>query len=251
MGAGAFSVRIIFFSMLQMYVTRLTLHIIMEHILLIDTSAQKCTIGLVTDGVLVEALQHEDQQSQATVINTMIQTLCATHHFQLTDLSAIAVCSGPGSYTGLRIGLAAAKGIAFALNKPLILQHKLEILAQQYINQNDNFWHYAVLITARQDEFFFAVYDADMETIQAPIHASTETVRNILKDISPRTLCIVGDTMAQQLMGAEVQHCQEIDMAYWAGWAARSFQMQDFADLAAAVPFYMKEVFIYAPRVKE
>lgn len=223
----------------------------MEHILLIDTSAQKCNIGLVTDGVLVASLQHEEQQNQAAVINTMIQSICTEQHVPLADLSAIAVCSGPGSYTGLRIGLAAAKGIAFALDKPLILQHKLEILAQQYINLNENFWHYAVMITARQDEFFFAVYDADMETIHAPIHATTETVRNILNDFSSRALCIIGDAMAQQLMGAEVQHCQEIDMTYWAGWAARALQMKDFADLASSVPFYMKEVFIYAPRAKE
>jgi tRNA threonylcarbamoyladenosine biosynthesis protein TsaB len=223
----------------------------MEHILLIDTSAQKCAIGLVTDGVLVQSLQHDDQQSQAAVINTMIQTLCDTHHFQLADLSAVAVCSGPGSYTGLRIGLAAAKGIAFALNKPLILQHKLEILAQQFINLNDNYWHYAILIAARQGEFFFAIYDADMEIIHTPIHATTDGVRNLLKGLPASALCIMGDIIAQQTFGSEVQLCQEIDMSYWAGWAARAFQTQDFADLASAVPFYMKEVFIYAPRVKE
>lgn len=222
----------------------------MEHILLIDTSAQKCAIGLVTDGALVQSLQHEDQKSQATVINTMIQSLCNTHQIQLADLSAVAVCAGPGSYTGLRIGLAAAKGIAFALNKPLILQHKLEILAQQYINQNDNFWHYAVLIAARQDEFFFAIYDADMQIVHAPIHASTETVRNLLNDLPSRTLSLIGDPMALQALGTDVQLCQDIDMAYWAGWAARAFQMEDFADLASSVPFYMKEVFIYTARAK-
>ena len=77
----------------------------MEQILLIDTSAQKCSVGLVRDGVLLLALSHNEQQNQASVINTLIEQLCAQAQVQLANLSAIAVCSGPGSYTGLRIGM--------------------------------------------------------------------------------------------------------------------------------------------------
>lgn len=220
----------------------------MEHILLIDTSAELCQVGLVRDGQLLHALEHNDRQSQAAVINTLIEQLCSEAQFELNNLSAIAVCSGPGSYTGLRIGMAAAKGFAFALNKPLILQHKLELLAQQNINLNDNFWFYAVLITARQDEFFLAIYDADMQIVHQPIHANTEGVHSLLEKLPSSPLCIIGDAIAQKTFGDKVILSSEIDLNFWAGWAARAMQLQDFADLASSVPFYMKEVFIYAPR---
>jgi tRNA threonylcarbamoyladenosine biosynthesis protein TsaB len=220
----------------------------MEQILLIDTSAQKCSVGLVRDGVLLFALSHDDQKNQAAVINSLIEQLCAQAQVQLAHLSAIAVCSGPGSYTGLRIGMAAAKGLAFALAKPIISHHKLELLAFQSIHTKDNYWFYASLISAREGEFFIAIYDADMQIVHQPIHANTEAVRDLLHKLPAHPMCIVGDAMAQQTFGDKVHLMSEIDFEHWASWAAHSMAKQDFADLATAVPFYMKEVFIYAPR---
>lgn len=220
----------------------------MEHILLIDTSAQKCCVGLVRDGELIHALVHEERQSQAAVINPMIEQLFDQAKCQLSELNAIAVCSGPGSYTGLRIGMAAAKGLAFGLGKPLILQHKLELIAQQFVQMNHAYWHYVVLISARENEFFYACYDADMHIVHQPIHADTEKVKEQISSLSPHSLCIVGDEQAQQIFGAEVKLQNEVQLSYWAPWAAKSFANEDFADIAFSEPFYMKEVFIHAPR---
>ncbi|MCC6186318.1 MAG: tRNA (adenosine(37)-N6)-threonylcarbamoyltransferase complex dimerization subunit type 1 TsaB [Chitinophagaceae bacterium] len=217
----------------------------MEQILMIDTSAQNCSVGLVRDGLLLGALSHNDQQSQAAVINTMIAQLCAEFATELKDINALAVCSGPGSYTGLRIGLATAKGLAFGLEKPLIMHHKLELLAQQSIRINDAFWYYAVLITARPNEFFIAIYDADMKIVQQPIHADADGVNLLLAKLPQNTLCVIGDEVVQKTFNQVDVLTSEIDFNYWAAWAARSFQMQHFSDIAAAVPFYMKEVFIY------
>lgn len=220
----------------------------MEHILLIDTSAQKCCVGLVRDGELLHSLVHEERQSQAAVINLMIEQLFEQAKCQLSELNAIAVCSGPGSYTGLRIGMAAAKGLAFGLGKPLILQHKLELIAQQFVQMNHAYWHYVVLISARENEFFYACYDADMHIVHQPIHADTEKVKEQINSLSLHSLCIVGDEQAQQIFGAEVKLQNEVQLSYWAPWAAKSFAHEDFADIAFSEPFYMKEVFIHAPR---
>jgi tRNA threonylcarbamoyladenosine biosynthesis protein TsaB len=222
----------------------------MEQILLIDTSADKCTVGLVRDGELVQALQHDEQQSQAAVINPLIEQLCKETNIQLADLNAIAVCSGPGSYTGLRIGLAAAKGIAYALSKPLIMHHKLELLAQQRMRADDNYWQYAVLISARADEFFYAAYDAEMNIIHQPVHGTTETIRAMIDRLSVTSACLTGDQQAVVVFGEKVLLAAQVEFKLWAGWAARSFALQDFADVASAVPFYMKEVFIYQPKDK-
>lgn len=222
----------------------------MEQILLIDTSADKCTVGLVRDGQLVMALQHTERQSQAAIINPLIEQLCTETKIKPDDLNAVAVCSGPGSYTGLRIGLAAAKGICFALSKPLIMQHKLELLAQQQIQSDNTYWQYAVLISARQDEFFYAAYDAEMNVLQAAIHGTTDSIKSLINELSVSALCVVGDQMAKDAFGDIVQLNTDVDFKLWATWAAGSLADKDFTDLASAEPFYMKEVFIYAPKSK-
>lgn len=222
----------------------------MEQILLIDTSADKCTVGLVRDGQLMQALQHTERQSQAAIVNPLIQQLCAETKIKLADLSAVAVCSGPGSYTGLRIGLAAAKGIAYALSKPLMMHHKLELLAQQQIQLDESFWQYAILITARPGEFFYAVYDAEMNIVQPAIHGSAESIQALMNDLSATSLAVYGDQDALDTYGSSVQLVSDVDFALWAPFAAAGFANKDFADVASAVPFYMKEVFIYAPREK-
>lgn len=216
----------------------------MEHILLIDTSAEKCTVGLVRDGQLVQALQHADKQSQAAVLNVMVAQLCETTSVLLADINAFAVCSGPGSYTGLRIGLTAAKGYAFALGKPLILHDKLSLLVQQQILADNNYWQYAAIITAREGEYFYAAYDAEMNIIQHAEHGSFEEINALTNELSQTSLCLLGDEKAQQIFGEKVKVNSEIDFAAWAVWAAKSFALAEFADIASAVPFYMKEVFI-------
>lgn len=220
----------------------------MEHILLIDTSADACTVGLSRDGKLFGALRHREQQSQAAAINIMIEQLLSQATVKAEELSAVSVCSGPGSYTGLRIGLATAKGLAFAWNKPLILQHKLELLAQQYIRANSDYWQYGVLITARPGEFFYAAYDAEMYILQQPVHGTKESVQALIDQLSPTAHILVGDAASADAFGNAVQQVTEVDMADWAPWAALAFSRGDFSDVASAVPFYMKEVFVFAPR---
>ncbi|MGC4057653.1 MAG: tRNA (adenosine(37)-N6)-threonylcarbamoyltransferase complex dimerization subunit type 1 TsaB [Chitinophagaceae bacterium] len=217
----------------------------MDHILLIDTSGATCTIGLVRDGQYLTGMEHAEQKSQAAAINPLIEQLCAKADIKLADLSAIAVCSGPGSYTGLRIGMAAAKGLAFALNKPLIVHHKLELLAQQEIQVNDAFWQYGVVLTARPGEFFYAAYDAEMNILQGPLHGATEDIKRLIDSLSVTSHCLLGDEEAGRTFGESVIPHAVIDPAKWALWAAISFANQDFTDVAAAEPFYMKEVYIH------
>ena len=220
----------------------------MEHILLIDTSAEKCTVGLVRDGQLLQALQHADKQSQAAVLNVMVAQLCEATSVPLATINAFAVCSGPGSYTGLRIGLAAAKGYAFALEKPLILHDKLTLLAHQQILADNNYWQYAAIITAREGEYFYASFDAEMNILQHAVHGNVETISALINELSPSALCILGDERAQQAFGERVIVNAEIDFAAWAPLVAKSFALAEFSDNASAVPFYMKEVFIQASK---
>lgn len=221
-----------------------------QHILLIDTSGQNCTIGMVRDGQLAGALVHNDQKTQAAAINVMIEQLSSQFQLVLANIDAIAVCSGPGSYTGLRIGMSTAKGLAFALNKPLIVHTKLELIALQSTQTDDSFWNYVAIITARPGEFFAAVYDADMELIEAPQHYETKDLKTMIEALPINATGVFGDANAIAALGDLVSLQSEINFAIWAQWAARSFEMQNFEDVAEAVPFYMKEVFIHPAKQK-
>lgn len=221
-----------------------------QHILLIDTSGKDCTIGIALEGQLLAALRHQEQKTQAAAINPMIEQLCQQLSVGLDALGAIAVCSGPGSYTGLRIGMSTAKGLAFALGKPLIVHHKLELIALQSIQREDRYWHYVPVITAREGEFFAAVYDADMEIIKPPKLYLKEELLHLLEELPPNAAACFGDELAQAQLSPDLILQHEIDFGIWAAWAARSFERQDFEDVAEAVPFYMKEVYIHSPKKK-
>ena len=92
----------------------------MKYILHIDTSTDIGTIALSGDGRILSYLRTTETRNHAGVINNMIERVISDMKITLEQLSAISVCAGPGSYTGLRIGVATAKGLCYALNKPLI-----------------------------------------------------------------------------------------------------------------------------------
>jgi tRNA threonylcarbamoyladenosine biosynthesis protein TsaB len=216
----------------------------MTHILLIDTSGKKSSIGLSSNGLLVNKTENLDTKNQASVINGMIENVCADSGIQLTDIDAIAVCSGPGSYTGLRIGMASAKGIAYALNTHLLLDNKLALLAYQQIQKHTNFLHHGILITAREGEYFFAVYDQSMNEIISPIHKDELAIRDFVDKNVDSKIIFSGDENCIQTFGSDVLEVSEIDLTFWADYAYQNFKKQGFANVASSEPFYMKDVFI-------
>src|SRR5882672_2766392 len=101
----------------------------MEYLLHIDTSTDTGLLAIGCDGQLLAHSMIEESRNHAGTINNMINSLLADAHISFRQLSAVAVCAGPGSYPGLRIGLATAKVLCYALEKPLILDNKLTVLA--------------------------------------------------------------------------------------------------------------------------
>lgn len=214
----------------------------MANILLLDTSGAGSITAIAADGVLLRQELHSDTRSQASAINGLIEAVCREAGLPLSAIDAIAVCSGPGSYTGLRISMATAKGIAYALGKPLILHDKLSLLAWQQLQQYTEATAFGSIITAREGEFFFAVYDRELNPIQSPVHLLLEEMPAYLRDTA---VFYSGDAAAVAALGATVHITEAVNPAYWASLAERSFTAQQFADLASAQPFYMKEVFIH------
>eukprot|EP01035_Chromulina_nebulosa_P008319 gene8319-11275_t len=151
----------------------------MALILNIDTTGQQGLVTLAKDGVSLASLMDDQPMQHASFLQPAIKKLMADAGYKLSELDVVAVSNGPGSYTGLRVGLASAKGLCHALNKPLITLNTLQVMAKTAIEQNaenpsfkpldsGSSVVYCPMIDARRMEVFFALYDGDAKEVLAP-----------------------------------------------------------------------------------
>lgn len=210
-----------------------------KHILHIDTSGAKGKVFLTADGIILSARNSLAERAHAGTINKMIEEVILASGIAFTDLDAIALCSGPGSYTGLRIGMATAKGLCYALEKPLITHNKLELLTEKLPDKQ-----ILALLPARTGEYFMALYAGNHRAIP-PKHALYYEVEMIIKSEEP--MIVVGKLEENLVEITSEKHAfiliEEIDDLLWAREAATKLDKNDFQDLDNATPMYLKQVF--------
>ncbi|MFP4844158.1 tRNA (adenosine(37)-N6)-threonylcarbamoyltransferase complex dimerization subunit type 1 TsaB [Winogradskyella sp. PE311] len=133
----------------------------MALVLNIETATTNCSVSLSKDGeTLVLKEDNSAGYSHAETLHVFIDYIFKTVKISPSEIDAIAVSKGPGSYTGLRIGVSSAKGLSFALNKPLMAINTLEILAQQ-LNINNGF--IVPMLDARRMEVYSAIYNDNFD----------------------------------------------------------------------------------------
>ncbi len=140
----------------------------MRKILHIDTSGEQGMVCLSGDGALTDVIKSDNQKEHASFIHEAILDLLKRNATDIQELEAIAVTEGPGSYTGLRVGLSTAKGLCFALNIPLITLNALELLAHASAELHPGYFIYWPMIDARRDEVFTAKYDKNLSVVLPP-----------------------------------------------------------------------------------
>ena len=141
----------------------------MNYILHIDCCTEEAYVSLSNSGMVVLKEFSNNQKEHASFLHPSIERLMSRAGISLADLSAIAVVNGPGSYTGLRVGLSTAKGLCFALSLPLITISSLEVLAHAAIEQcQEEDALYVPMIDARRMEVFTATYSSHLEIVDAP-----------------------------------------------------------------------------------
>jgi tRNA threonylcarbamoyladenosine biosynthesis protein TsaB len=138
----------------------------MSVIVHIDTALDQAYAGISKEGVLLASAGSDMRDGHAAWLHITIKRLMNDVQIGWTDVTAVSVNSGPGSYTGLRVGMAAAKGFCYATGKPLIKISCTELiaLAAQHIPAG----FYCPMIDARRMEVFTALYDASLKEITAP-----------------------------------------------------------------------------------
>jgi len=221
----------------------------MAYLLHIDTSTENGVIALGCNGTLLSSRTNIESRNHAASINLMIAEVLAEACISMSDLDGVVVCAGPGSYTGLRIGMATAKGLCYSLDKPFFLDNKLELLANDAITiktiSDDVF---VALLKAREKEYFTAVYDADHKCIVAPVHVLASDVVNALN--SQFNLCIISDedeAIIHELFGKDVNIIKNVNLNIenWIKFSFRSFECNNSVTLSSAEPFYLKQVYTH------
>ncbi len=135
----------------------------MSYILQIETATTNCSVALSKNGKTIAVKQVNNGYSHAENIHVFIKNILSENNLKYTNLSAIAVSKGPGSFTGLRIGVSAAKGLCFALDIPLIAIDTLQILARQTKITEGVI---IAMIDARRMEAYTAVYDCSYKQVK-------------------------------------------------------------------------------------
>jgi tRNA threonylcarbamoyladenosine biosynthesis protein TsaB len=226
-------------------------------LLSLETSSPICAVALhhLTDGRLLGQAELRLEKSHSTHLTVLVEQLLANTGHALADLGAVAVSDGPGSYTGLRIGAAAAKGLCFALDVPLLAVGTLPALAHQVAGRVPRAAAYllAPMLDARRQEVYTALYEADGTEVLAPTNLVLDAA-SLAEHLAVRPVLCFGSGAAKfqalvadqpnALFLAEVQ-----PSAVAIGELAHAaYQRQEFQDVAYYEPFYLKEVYTTTPK---
>jgi tRNA threonylcarbamoyladenosine biosynthesis protein TsaB len=141
----------------------------MPLILHIETATDTCSVALSENGKLISLKETIKTRSHASVLTVFIDELLKEKKITAGNLDAVAVSKGPGSYTGLRIGVATAKGLCYGAGKPLISINTLQSMCAAFLlnkKHEDNFL-YCPLIDARRMEVYFALFDNELRFVES------------------------------------------------------------------------------------
>ena len=214
-------------------------------ILSIETATPVCSVALHSEGNLLGEFRLLRDKSHSGKLAVIIDQLVKNSGYSLSDLSAVALSEGPGSYTGLRIGASTAKGLCYGLNAKLIAINSLTAMAAQvknYISENDLL---VPMFDARRMEVYAQVLTKELKVIKdtAPVVIDHESFSDLL---STNSIFIFGDG-AEKCKGV-ITHCNALfideitpSASTIGKLAFEKFLKNEFVDVAYFEPFYLKE----------
>ncbi len=260
----------------------------MALILNIDTASSGASIALSNQGNVIGIKKNADVKDHASWIHNAVQNLLRENGSSISELQAIAVTAGPGSYTGLRVGMATAKGLCYVLNIPLIVENTLKVMAMAAIQignrqqvpdapggnlisrvntengKTQATWDAEAqvreaslkpllvpMIDARRMEVFTAVYDFDLSEIMSPVALVLDPAAFDAVASGRRLICFGNGSEKFQTIARPGQfefQNWDNDAGSLAFLSYEKFRQKEFADLAYVEPLYLKE--FYSPSKK-
>lgn len=216
----------------------------MAYILNIDTAITNASVCLSKDDQFVSARINENQKDHSAWLQPAIKDILNEAGIHLKDLGAVAVSIGPGSYTGLRIGLSTAKGLCYALNIPLIAIGTLDMMAEAGSKNNFNADLLCPMIDARRMEIFTAVYKKNQEKLIEPcaIIVDENSFSDLLKNNSILFFGNGSDKLKQLINNQKaIFDTIEINATQLIKISNKRFHIKDFNSVAYAEPMYIKQ----------
>lgn len=219
----------------------------MSILLNIDTSEIIATVCIAEDGNIIALQKNEVQNNHAAFLHSAIKKLLAD--LEHPKIDGVAVVAGPGSYTGLRVGMSAAKGLCYALNIPLITLNSLNVLAHAALLKNPgSTLNICPMIDARRMEVFTALFNPAMEELISPkAQILNEDFIQYVLSFSENTMFTgSGSSKILNIYPFSKLQVQEFSCQIPASIAKLSysnFYESKFANLALSEPFYLKEFY--------
>ena len=214
----------------------------MSFILNIDTAVQTSSISLSQDGSVLASRVNPSTKDSAAWLHVAIQEVFQTMKLDLSRLNAIAVSAGPGSYTGLRVGMATAKGLCYALNIPLITINTLQQMAFNARQSSTSLL--CPMIDARRMEVFTAIYDQDLNVVM-PVTNLILNESSFSEYLTSSHICFFGNGSEKFKSLVNHNHAEfkslETTAESMSQLSFEKLKAKDYSDLAYLEPTYGKD----------
>lgn len=224
----------------------------MALILQIETATDRCSVSIAKNGITIASKSDQDERNHARVLVPFISELIQESGIQGEELDAIAVSKGPGSYTGLRIGISTAKGLCFAWEKPLIAVNTLESMAARFASKNQiKADCYCPMIDARRLEVYTALYGNSLDTILETQALILDT-SSFSEYLEHKSIAFFGngsnkfEKMLNRVHNAFFFNDFEASSEGMNNLALNLFLERQFESVAYFEPFYLKD--FYTPK---
>ncbi len=224
--------------------------------LCLETATSVCSVALIENNNVVAFREINEGFKHAEKLTVFISEVVKEAGIKLNNLKAVAVSSGPGSYTGLRIGVSVAKGLCYSLDKPLISISTLELLAARAHSKIKEFYSnvfYCPMIDARRMEVYTGLYDANLNCIISPTAAVVD--EGFFSEVrGDKKIYFFGDgaekcTAVLNESGNFIFQNDIFPSAkFMSDLVEKKFRQKQFEDVALFEPFYLKE---FQPGVKK
>lgn len=232
----------------------------MTRLLQLETATSVCSVCITENGVVIGLEESHEKNSHASVLHVFIDRLLKKFQLPYSAIDAIVVSMGPGSYTGLRIGVAAAKGFGFALDKPVIAINTLESMTAHFQNhyretrEKKNVL-FCPMIDARRQEVYTSCYNREGNEV-SPTQALILTADSFHKELEDHSICFFGDG-SEKFKDLISRHPNAFFYEHFKASsegltipALRAYKTGKFIDLAYFEPFYLKDFVPGVPKAQ-
>ncbi len=226
----------------------------MAYLLTIETTTEICSVALGSNEQCIALVESDKENSHAEKIMLFVDEVLQQTELRPSALDAVIISEGPGSYTGLRIGVSSAKGLCYALNIPLIAVSTLQSMAWGAREKHPQYNQYCPMIDARRMEVYSAVYDSQLQARQAPTNVIVD--ENAYLEYLKQGIVVFSGNAIEKTMPVLSQHPNAVfsptktSARYLIEIGYKKYLQKEFADIAYFEPFYLKEFQSAKPRVK-